>query len=287
MKRRWFLAVLVVTLLLSFSVAFAQDTQTLTVFAAASLTDAFTEIEAAFESANPGVDVVFNFGGSSTLATQLAEGAPADVFASANNTQMNVAVEAERIGSEPIPFVKNRLVLIVPADNPAQIESLDDLANSGIRLVFAAPSVPVRDYTDAMLEKLAADPSYGEAYVAAVMANLASEEDNVRQVSAKVALGEADAGIVYRSDVTPDVAEDVIALPIPDALNTLATYPIAITDDAANPELAQAFVDYLLSDAGQDTLVTWGFYSVNDPEATPEPELTPEATAETTPQAYG
>lgn len=283
MKRRSFLAVLVVTLLLSFSAAFAQEPQTLTVFAAASLTDAFTEIEAAFESANPGVDVVYNFGGSSTLAAQLAEGAPADVFASANNTQINVARDAERIGSEPVAFVKNRLVLIVPADNPASIASLDDLANSGIRLVFAAPSVPVRDYTDAMLDQLAADPSYGEAYVTAVMANLVSEEDNVRQVSAKVALGEADAGIVYRSDVTPDIAEDVIALTIPDALNTLATYPVAITDDAANPQLAQAFVDYLLSDAGQETLVTWGFYSVNDPEATPEPEVTPE----TTPQAYG
>lgn len=283
MKRRLRLSVLLATFLLTFSSAFAQDRQTLTVFAASSLTDAFTEIETAFESANPGVDVVYNFGSSSTLATQLAEGAPADVFASANNSQMTVAVEAERIGTEPVAFAKNRLVLIIPVDNPANITSLRDLANEGVQLVLAAPDVPVRDYTEAMLEKLVSDPAYGEDYRTAVMANLVSEEDNVRQVSAKVALGEADVGIVYRSDVTPDIAEDVIALPIPDAINTLATYPIAVTDDSANPDLAQAFIDYVLSDEGQDTLVKWGFYSVNEPEATPEPEHTAEATS----QAYG
>src|SRR5215213_2997579 len=107
MKRRLLLGILLVTLLLSISATFAQDSQTLTVFAASSLTDAFTEIEAAFESANPGVDVVYNFGSSSTLSTQLSEGAPADVFASANNTQMTVAVEAERIAGTPRFFVKN------------------------------------------------------------------------------------------------------------------------------------------------------------------------------------
>ncbi|MCC6804398.1 MAG: molybdate ABC transporter substrate-binding protein [Anaerolineae bacterium] len=242
-----------------------QGSQTLTIFAASSLTDAFEEIALAFEGANPGVDVVYNFGGSSTLATQLADGAPADVFASANNTQMTNAVNAGRIGGTPRTFVKNRLVLIVPVDNPAGIGSLHDVANAGVKLVVAVPGVPVRDYTDAMLEKLAADPAYGEEYRAAVLANIVSEEENVRQVSAKVALGEADAGVVYRSDVTPDIADEVIALPIPDAVNTLATYPIALTDNPANPELAQAFVDYVLGDAGQDTLVKWGFTSIRIP----------------------
>ncbi len=264
MKRLVF-SVLALLLLAGVAPVFGQDAPTLTVFAAASLTDAFTEIEAAFESAHPGVDVLYNFGGSSTLATQLSEGAPADVFASANNTQMNVARDAERIAGTPRTFVKNRLVLIVPADNPAGITGLRDLANDGVLLVLAAPDVPVRDYTDTMLERLAANPAYGEAYRTAVLANLVSEEDNVRQVAAKVALGEADAGIVYRSDVTPDIADAVIALPIPDAVNTLATYPIAVTDDSANPELAQAFVDYVLSDEGQDTLVKWGFTSVRIP----------------------
>ncbi len=260
------LVVVLIALLVGTLAVSAQEAQTLIVFAAASLTDAFEEIAPSFEADHPGVEVLFSFGGSSTLATQLAEGAPADVFASANNTQMTVARDAERIAGSPRTFVKNRLVLIVPTDNPAGIVTLRDLANEGVQLIIAAPDVPVRTYTDTMLQRLAADPAYGEAYSAAVLANVASEEDNVRQVSAKVALGEADAGIVYISDVTPDISDQVIAIPIPDYLNTIATYPIAVTNDASDPELAQAFVDYVLSDAGQDILVSWNFISVRIPE---------------------
>lgn len=265
MKRALFVVLLLAVLSLGV-LPIAAQSQTLTVFAASSLTDAFNEIATVFEAAHPGTDVAFNFGGSSTLATQLAEGAPADVFASANNTQMNVARDADRIGGTPRTFVKNRLVLIIPADNPAGIQSLHDLANAGVKLVVAAPGVPVRDYTDAMLTRLTADPSFGADFGTAAMANVVSEEDNVRQVSAKVALGEADAGVVYRSDVTPDIAANVVALPIPDAVNTLATYPIAVTNDSTSPDLAQAFIDYVLSDAGQDTLVKWGFTSARIPE---------------------
>jgi molybdate transport system substrate-binding protein len=246
--------------------AAAQEKQSLTVLAASSLTDAFNEIGEAFKAANAGVDIAFSYGSSSTLATQLAQGAPADVFASANSKQMGVAQDAKRIAGKPRTFLKNRLILIVPAGNPANIQALRDLANKGVKLVIAAPNVPVRDYTNTMLDKLAADPAYGDAYKKSVLANVVSEEDNVRQVSAKVALGEADAGIVYRSDVTPDISDKVKALPIPDAINTIATYPIGITNDSANPKLAQAFVDYVLSDAGQDTLVKWGFISIRIPE---------------------
>lgn len=264
MKRRLLLIViaLLTSFVLSLHLVSAQDTTTLTVFAASSLTDAFTEIGETFKAANPGVDVAFNFGGSSALATQLSEGAPADVFASANARQMTVAKDAGRIAGATHTFVKNRLILIVPADNPAGIATLHDLANSGVKLVIAAADVPVRDYTNTMLDRLAADANYGEEYRTAFMANVVSEEDNVRQVSAKVALGEADAGIVYRSDVTPDIADQVSVIQIPDALNTIATYPIGITNDSANPELAQAFIDAVLSDAGQDTLVKWNFISV-------------------------
>jgi molybdate transport system substrate-binding protein len=263
MKARILSLVLMLTLLPLDPIRAQSHRQTLTVFAASSLTDVFGEIETAFEADHPGVDVVFSFGGSSTLATQLSEGAPADVFASANTKQMTVAQEAGRIAGPVRTFAKNRLVVIVPADNPAQIQSLHDLANSGILLVVAAPGVPVRDYTDTMLERLAAVAGYGAEYQQAVLANIVSEEENVRQVTAKVALGEADAGIVYLSDVTPDIAGDVLTIPIPDAYNTIATYPIALTDDTAVPELAQAFVDYVLSDAGQATLVRWGFISVD------------------------
>ena len=137
----------------------AQSATTLTVFAASSLTDAFEDLATGFEAANPGVDVLFNFAGSSDLAAQLAEGAPADVFASANNRQMQAAKDAGRIAGAPVTFVKNRLVLVVPSDNPANITGLRDLADDGVLLVVAAPDVPVRDYTNTMLDRLAADPS--------------------------------------------------------------------------------------------------------------------------------
>ncbi len=280
MKFRLLVVVLLLGLVVGLMPAVAEEHHEIIVFAASSLTDAFTEIGAAFSEANPGVEVVFNFAGSSTLSTQIGQGAPADVFASANKTQMKVVLDAGLITNEPQTFAHNRLVLIVPADNPAEIESLDDLAKTGIKLVVAAPAVPVRVYTDAMLDALAADPAYGEDYRSAVVANFVSEEDNVRQVAAKVALGEADAGIVYSSDVTPDIATHVIVLPIPDAVNTLASYPIAVLDDSAEPELAQSFVDFVLADAGQDILVKWGFISIRTPEpqATVEPSATAEAT---------
>lgn len=243
----------------------AQGQKTLTVLAASSLTDAFNEIKTAFEAANPGVQVVYSFGASSTLATQLKEGAPADIFASASAAQMTVAVEAKRIAGTPRTFARNRLVLAVPADNPAKITSIKDLAKPGLKLAVGKPKVPVREYADAMLAKLAKTPGYGEAYQAAVIRNFI-EFDNVRQVSAQVASGEVDAGLVYRSDVTPDLAGKVLVLPIPDSVNTLAMYPIAITDDTPNPDLANAFIAYVLSDAGQDMLVKWNFISVRIPE---------------------
>ncbi len=231
----------------------------LTVFAAASLTDAFVEIGAVFESRNPGVTVRFSFGGSSELATQLAEGAPADVFASANERQMQNTVDAGRIAGEPISFLTNSLVVIVPADNPAGIETVADLANEGLRFVSAAPAVPIRQFTEQVLDKAAADPAYGAGFKDAVMANLVSEEANVRQLAAKVALGEADAGIVYKSDVTPDIADQVRVIAIAEATNVVAVYPIAATEDSASPEAAQAFIDFLLSDEGQTMLAKWGF----------------------------
>ena len=246
----------------------AQDT-TLTVLAAASLTNAFEEIGSAFEAANPGVNVEFQFGASSDLAAQLAEGAPADIFASANNKQMTVARDAGRIEGKAYTFAKNRLVVIMPEDNPAGIETLHDLSNDGVLLVIAAEGVPVRDYTNSMVDKLVNVPGYGEDFKTAFYNNVVSEEDNVRQVSAKVALGEADAGLVYFSDVTPEIAEDVKMIGVPDAYNTLATYPIAVTNDSPNKELAQAFIDYVLSDAGQDTLVAWNFISVRIPALHP------------------
>ncbi len=232
----------------------AASKQELVVFAAASLTDAFGEIGTSFEAAHPGAEVLFNFAGSSSLVTQLTEGAPADVFASANEKQMQVAVDAGRIAGDPALFLTNRLTIIVPADNPAGLQSPQDLADPGLRLVLAAPGVPVRDYSEQSIALLG-DQSFQEA----VYANVASEEPDVRQVATKVALGEADAGIVYTSDVTPDIADQVLQIPIPDEQNVVARYPIAVVEDAPEEVLARQFVDFVLSPEGQSILQKWGF----------------------------
>lgn len=238
-----------------------QTPQMLTVFAASSLADAFTEMGRQFEEENPGVHVAFNFGASSQLAAQINEGAPADVFASANTRQYEAAA-AHMSGIGRI-FANNRLIVAMPAANPAAIATLGDLARPGVRLVLAAPGVPVRDYTEAMLAAMAASAEYGSAYREAVLRNVVSEEDNVRRVVLRLSLGEADAGIVYSSDITPDQADKLITLDVPDVFNTLADYPIGVTESGAVGPLGAAFVDYVLSEAGQTILARWGFLPVS------------------------
>lgn len=225
----------------------------LSVFAAASLTDAFTELGQAF-TAEHTTAVTFNFAGSSQLATQIIEGAPADVFASANHTQLQNVIDDGRIDTNTaVAFVSNRLTVVVPADNPANITNLEDLAQPGILLVVAVEGVPIRQYTDAIVAKL------GPEFTAAFYANVVSEEENVRQLLAKIVLGEADAGLVYTSDITPDVADKLLQIAIPDALNEIASYPIAPINDSPNAASAQQFVDFILSSTGQAILSKWGF----------------------------
>jgi molybdate transport system substrate-binding protein len=231
----------------------------ITVFAASSLTEAFSEIGDAFEDAHSGTSVEFNFDGSQALRTQLEQGARADLFASANTSQMDMAVESGVVASDSEIFARNRLVVIVPKDNPGAIQSLQDLANPGIKLVLANEDVPVGAYSRRFLDKASADPAFGAGYRDDVLANLVSEESNVRQVAAKVQLGEADAAIVYTSDVTEDLAEDVATIEIPDALNEIATYPIALTAEPGSPSAAQAFIEFVLSEQGQAILVRHGF----------------------------
>jgi molybdate transport system substrate-binding protein len=231
----------------------------LIVFAAASLTDAFTQIATEFQARYPQTTIRYNFAGSQQLAQQLGQGAPADLFASANARQMGAAMDAGRIlsGTQET-FAGNRLVVITPADNPAQIRTLQDLARPGIKLVLASPDVPVGDYSLDFLEKASATLEYGAAYSQTVIANVVSYEESVRSVLSKVALGEADAGIVYTSDVALN-ASQVTRLEISDALNTLVAYPIAPVVDAENPALAATFVEYLLGPEGQRVLAAYGF----------------------------
>jgi len=230
--------------------------RTLTVFAAASLTDAFTEIGKAFELANPGVTVTFNFAGSQALRTQIEEGAPADVFASANMKEMDTLVKNSFVAaSVPQIFLTNKLVVILPADNPAKIETLEDLANPGMKLVFAAEEVPVGKYSREALDTM--NGSFGTDFKDTVLANVVSNEDNVKQVVAKVQLGEADAGIVYTSDAV--AASGLKTIDIPAELNVVAKYPIAPLAQTANADLAAKFGETVLSAEGQAVLLKWGF----------------------------
>ncbi len=246
-------------LTLSLSACTVPQQQEVTVFAASSLTDAFNEIAEAFEAAHPGVTVVLNYAGSSQLAMQIIEGAPADVFASANPAQMQNVIEAGLVAGTPETFASNRLTIITPVDNPAGIDSPLDLADPGVVLVLAVPGVPVREYTDDSLARLAADPAYGPAFPDAVYANLVSGEANVRLVASKVALGEADAGIVYTSDVTPDIADSVTQIEIPAEHNVTATYPVTALTDAPCPDLAADFIAFVRGREGQAILERWGF----------------------------
>lgn len=234
----------------------APQARSLTVFAAASLTDAFTEIGKNFEAANPAVRVTFNFAGSQALRTQIEEGAPADVFAPATAKEMDTLVSDGHVdASAPVTFLRNRLVVILPANNPAGIENLEGLAASGIKLILAAQEVPVGNYARQSLDLM--NDQFGTDFKDRVLANVVSNEDNVKQVVTKVQLGEADAGIVYTSDAV--AAPDLQAIAIPDDLNVIATYPIAPLANSENGDLAQAFVDYVLSSEGQGVLAKWGF----------------------------
>jgi molybdate transport system substrate-binding protein len=240
------------------SVAFPAEGGDLTVFAAASLTDAFEAIESELEAANPDLSITYNFGGSQALVTQLKEGAEADVFASANVAQMDVAIEAGLVTGAPLPFTQNRLAIVTPAGNPAAIESAADLGKEGILLVLAQPEVPAGRYARESVCLMATDTAtYGAGFVERVAGNVVSEEEDVRDVLAKVALGEADAGIVYVSDAVA-AGDQVYVADIPDDLNVIATYPVAILA-GGNEALGSAFVSYLLSDEGQAMLERYGF----------------------------
>ena len=239
------------------------EPHSLTVFAAASLTEAFTEIGEAFKDGHPGTEITFNFAGSQQLVQQLAQGAPADVFASANQAQMEAAITSRRVSSNRVQaFAGNRLVVIYPASNPAGLARLQNLANPGLKLVLADKEVPAGDYSLQFLKKASQDAGFEAGFTQKALSNVVSYEENVRAVYSKVTLGEADAGIVYATDLPKGNPDGVGVLEIPDALNVNAEYPIAPIQESLNAELADAFIDFVLSPPGQEILAQYGFSPV-------------------------
>jgi len=216
------------------------------VFAASSLTDALTQAGDGFAKTNFRVRFVFNFGSSSTLATQITNGAPADVFASADEANMQKVVDADLANGAPTVFATNRLEIAVAAGNPKKILGLADLARPDVVLVLSAPTVPAGKYALEALGK------------AGVVAKPASLEVDVRAVLNKVSLGEADAGIVYVTDVKSAVGR-VSGVEIPDQYEVIARYPVAVVKGSKNAALANRFIEYLVSPAGQSVLGDFGF----------------------------
>lgn len=229
------------------------------VYAASSLTDPFNKIKADLEKANPGLKITYSFGGSNTLRAQLEQGAKADVFASANQTEMDNALKSNLVADKGQVFARNRLVVILPRNNPGKVTKLQDLANPGLKFVTAAKDVPVGGYTLTALDKMSKDAAFTPDFSTKVQANFVSQESNVKQVVSKVQLGEADAGVCYLTDISASVQNDITTLEIPDQFNTLASYPISALKAASNTAGAQAFVAYITGTQGQEILKSYGF----------------------------
>ena len=229
----------------------------LTIFAAASLKNMLAEAETAYEAANPGTDLTTSTDSSAALETQIEEGAPADVFLSADTANPQKLVDGGFASGEAIPFAGNKLTVIVPTDNPAGIESPADLAKDGVRIIAAGDEVPITKYATQLVENLAQQPDAPAGFAAAYATNVASKEDNVGQVVAKIELGEGDAGIVYVTDAA--ASDEVTPIEVPDAANVPATYAGVVVGASPNQDTASAFLDWLTGPDGQAVLSSFGF----------------------------
>jgi molybdate transport system substrate-binding protein len=221
----------------------------LLISAAASLTDAFAEVEAVFEEANPGVDVILNLGPSSGLREAILEGAPADVFASANTSNMDQVAEAGEVAGEAEIFATNLLQIAVPAGNPGGVSGLEDFAREELLIGLCAEDVPCGDFGRQALENAGVTPA------------LDTNEPDVRALLTKIESDELDAGIVYVTDVLSSPPGEVEGIEIPADVNVVAEYPIAVLASAPDPDAAAAWVEFVLSDDGQAILTSYGFTS--------------------------
>jgi molybdate transport system substrate-binding protein len=240
MNRRLVLSVVAAALVLGAGQAAARSNAQITVYAAASLTDVFPKIDPAEK---------YQFAGSNALAAQITQGAPADVFASANMTLPN-QLFAKGLCSQPVVFTRNTLVVVVPKSNPAGIHSVYDLTKPGVKLVVAGAGVPVGSYTLQILKNM--------NLTAAVTKNVVSQETDVREVLAKVALGEADAGFVYSTDAKT-VSDQVTVIKVPAWAQPKVQYGICVVAKSGDKTDAQAFINKVLSKSGQATMLSYGF----------------------------
>lgn len=237
----------------------AAPADTLTVFAAASLAEPFRAVADAYESANPGVEVTFNFAGSQALRTQLEHGARADVFASADWEQMAAIRKANLLGNTPEYFATNRMTVVAPAGSNA-VQSLDDLARPGVSIAIASAEVPAGGYARATLNLMAESEDFPDNFAERVLANVVTHETNVRAVAQKVALGEVDAGMVYETDAkTGQLDGSFRVIEIPLQFNPAAEYPIATLGESVNPQVALDFIGFVQGDDGQAILRDYGF----------------------------
>ncbi len=244
----------------------------LTVFAASALTDAFKEIGQKFQEAHAGVTVSFTFGDSQTLAQQINQGTAADVFAPDNEAQMNVVIESGKVdASNRNILARTLLVVIFPKNNPAQITRLQDLTKPGLKIVLAAASLPAGQGAVDFLGKASADPTFGSGYKPSVLNNVVAYEQDVKTIINKVSQGQADAGIVYKTDAVANSSQ-LGQLSIPANLQTVATYLIAPVVGSKNANTAQQFVEYVLTAADpHEALIKYGFIPVENEGSLPGP----------------
>lgn len=229
----------------------------LTVLGAASLKGALEEAAAAYEAANPGTTVTLSTDSSAALATQIQQGAPADVFLSADTASPQKLVDAGLAAGDPVVFAGNELSVIVPTDNPGGVETPADLAKTGLKVIAAGDEVPITKYATKLVENLAGLPGYPAGFEAAYAANIVSKEDNVKAIVAKIELGEGDAGIVYLTDVA--ASSGVTAVDVPDEANVRATYAGVVVGSSSHPEAAAAFLQWFAGPEGQAILTSFGF----------------------------
>jgi molybdate transport system substrate-binding protein len=235
----------------------AAPTSDLTIFAAASLKGALEEAKRAYEASHPGITLTLSTDSSAVLEAQIEQGAPADVFLSADASNPRKLVDGGFASGEPVDFAGNELTIIVPADNRAGVAAPADLARSGLKVIAAGDAVPITGYATQLVDNLAIEPGYPPGFAAAYAANIVSREDNVKAVVAKIELGEGDAAIVYVTDAA--VSTKVKTIDVPDAANVRASYAGAVIKASRNQEAAKSFLAWFAGPDGQAILSSFGF----------------------------